>query len=121
MAPLAEGEEEGEGVSHFLVLINNDYGDDDQRHWSNSIIMATYNDQISSRPHHKVWSSQVASAVKESKSQESCHLSEEEDVFDAEGVQVTNKGNSRDFFLRFLVKKKYVFLHPRKIVFLHQP
>ena len=70
---------------------------------------------------HKVWPSQVASAVKESKSQESCHLSEEEDVFDAEAVQVTNKGNSRDFFLRFLVKKKYVFLHPRKIVFLHQP
>ena len=28
------------------------------------------------------------SGVKESKSQESCHLSEEEDAFDAEGVQV---------------------------------
>ena len=89
MAPLAEGEEEGEGVSHFLC-------------WLTMImVMATYNAQRSSRPHHKVWSSQVASAVKESKSQESCHLSEEEDVFDAEGVQVTNKGNSRDFFCDF--------------------
>ena len=31
------------------------------------------------------------SGVKESKSQESCHLSEEEDAFDAEGLQVTNE------------------------------
>ena len=71
----------------------------------------------------KVWPSQVASAVKESKSQESCHLSEEEDVFDAEGVQVT-KGNSRDLvFLRFLLEnmffltqgKLYSFINPKKI------
>ena len=47
--------------------------------------------------------------MKESKSQESCHLSEEEDVFDAEGVQVTNKDNSRDFFA-ISGKKKYAFL-----------
>ena len=81
----------------------------------------TYNDQnyLQDRQ-HKVWSSQVASAVKESKSQESCHLSEEEDVFDAEGVQVTNKDNSRDFFA-ISGKKKHIFLHPRKIMFLHQP
>jgi len=45
MAPLAEGEEEVEGIS----------------------------------------------GVKESKSQDSCHLSEEEDVFDAEGVQENNQ------------------------------
>ena len=84
----------------------------------------TYNDQnyLQDRQ-HKVWSSQVASAVKESKSQESCHLSEEEDVFDAEGVQVTNKGNSRDFFaisgkenmFFFAIGKLYIFINPKKI------
>ena len=71
MAPLAEGEEEGEGVKIQLMIV----------------LPLIWKEQTN---FFQNYTSFQTSGVKESKSQESCHLSEEEDAFDAEAVQVGN-------------------------------
>ena len=83
MAPLAEGEEEVEGVNIQLMIC---FACNLER--ANLLCLNFTSFQIS--------------GVKESKSQDSCHLSEEEDVFDAEGVQVGNRFDILFYFSKFI-------------------